>query len=101
MKKGLEDLREDAIIEDDRLYNDRKVNHVKNTFAKVEDEDVMVFIRGNKETVISESLKPFKINQEFPKMLSIAMGPHEEKLKGTLKLFNDRLTIKLLMTGQP
>ena len=35
MKKGLEDLREDAIIENDRLYNDRLVNHVKNTFAKV------------------------------------------------------------------
>ena len=35
MKEGLEDLREDAIIENDRLYNDRLVNHVKNTFAKV------------------------------------------------------------------
>ena len=101
MKKGLEDLREDAIIEDDRLYNDRLVNHVKSTFAKIEDEDVMEFIRGNKETVISELLKPFKIDQEFPKMLSDAMEPHEEKLKGTLKLFDDRLTIKLLKTGQP
>ena len=77
------------------------VNHVKNTFAKVEDEDVMEFIRGNKETVISELLKPFKIDQEFPKMLSNAMEPHEEKLKGTLKLFDDRFTIKLLMPGQP
>ena len=44
MKKGLEDLREDAIIEDARLYNDRLLNHVKNTFAKVENEDVMEFI---------------------------------------------------------
>ena len=101
MKKGLENLREDALIEYDRLYNDRMVNHVKNTFAKVEDEDVMEFIRGNKETVISELLKPFKIDQEFPKMLSDAMEPHEEKLKGTLKLFDDRFTIKLLMPGQP
>ena len=101
MKKGLEDLREDALTEDDRLYNDRMVNHVKNTFAKVEGEDMMEFIRGNKETVISELLKPFKIDQEFPKMLSDAMEPHEEKLKGTLKLFDDRFTIKLLMPGQP
>ena len=97
----MEDLRKNAIVENDSLYNDRMVNHVKNTFAKVEDEDVMEFIRGNKETVISESLKPFKINQEFPKMLSDAMEPHEEKLKGTLKLFDDRFTIKLLMPGQP
>ena len=44
MKKGLEDLREDALIEDDNLYNARMVNHVKNTFAKIEDEDVMEFI---------------------------------------------------------
>jgi len=29
------------------------------------------------------------------------MEPHEEKLKGTLKLFDDRFTIKLLMPGQP
>ena len=101
MKKGLEDLREDAIIDDDRLYNDRLVNHVKNTFAKLEDEDVMEFIRGNKETMISELLKPFKIDQEFPKILSDAMEPHEEKLKGNLKLFDDRFTVKLLMPGQP
>ena len=77
------------------------MNHVKNTFAKVEDEDVMEFIRANRETVISDLLKPFKINQEFPKMLSNAMEPHEEKLKGTLKLFDDRFSIKLLMPGQP
>ena len=77
------------------------MNHVKNTFAKVEDEDVMEFKRGNRETVISDLLKPFKINQEFPKMLSNAMEPHEEKLKGTLKLFDDRFSIKLLMPGQP
>ena len=29
------------------------------------------------------------------------MEPHEEKLKGTLKLFDDRFTIKLSMPGQP
>ena len=101
MKKGLEDLRVDGIIENDYIYNDRLVNHVKNTFAKLEDEDVMEFIRGNKETMISELLKPFKIDQEFPKILSDAMEPHEEKLKGTLKLFDDRFTVKLLMPGQP
>ena len=59
LKKGLEDLRKNAIVENDSLYNDRMVNHVKNTFAKVEDEDVMEFIQGNKETVISELLMPF------------------------------------------
>ena len=101
MKKGLEDLREDGIIENDYIYNERLVNHVKNTFAKLEDEDVMEFIRGNKETMISELLKPFKIDQEFPKILSDAMEPHEENLKGTLKLFDDRFTVKLLMPGQP
>ena len=101
MKKGLEDLREDGIIENDYIYNERLVNHVKNTFAKLEDEDVMEFIRGNKETMISELLKPFKIDQEFPKILSDAMEPHEENLKGTLKLFDDRFTVKLLIPGQP
>tara|TARA_B100000886_G_C20274580_1_gene428502 strand:- start:266 stop:391 length:126 start_codon:yes stop_codon:yes gene_type:complete len=34
-------------------------------------------------------------------MLSDAMEPHEENLKGTLKLFDDKFTIKLLMPGQP
>ena len=101
MKKGLEDLREDGIIENNRLYNERLVNHVKNTFAKVEDEYVMEIIREDKETVISELLKPFKLDQEFPKILSDAMEPHEDKLKGTLKLFDDRFTVKLLMPGQP
>lgn len=101
MKKGLEDLRQDAIIENGRLYNDRLVNHVRNTFAKLEDEDMMEFIRGNKETVISELFKPFKLNQESPKILSDAMEPHEEHLEGTLKLLDDRFTVKLLMPGQP
>ena len=100
MKKGLEDLKEDAIIENDRLYNDRLVNHIKNTFAKVKDEDVMGFIRGNKKTVLSDLLKLFKLNQKFPKILSDAMEPHEEKLRGTLKLIDDRFTIKLSMPGQ-
>ena len=101
MKKGLEDLRKDAIIENDNMYNDRLANHVKNIFAKVEDKDLMKFIRGNKDTLISELLKPFKLDQEFPKILSDAMESHEQKLKGTLKLFDDRFTIKLLMPGQP
>ena len=29
------------------------------------------------------------------------MEPHEDKLKGTLKLFDDRFTVRLLMPGQP
>ena len=101
MKKGLEDLREDAIIENDCLYNDRLVNHIKNTFAKVKDEDVMGFIQGNKMTVLSNLLKPFKLDQKFPKILSDAMESHEEKLRGTLKLIDDRFTIKLSIAGQP
>ena len=100
MKKGLEDLKEDAIIQNDRLYNDRLVNHIKNTFAKVKDKNVMEFIRGNKKTVLSELLKPFKLDQRFLKMLSNAMEPHEEKLKETIKLIDDRFTIKLSMPGQ-
>jgi len=101
MKKGLEDLRQDAIIKNDHLYNNRLVNHVNNTFAKLNDEDVMELIRENKETAISELLKPFKLDQEFPKILSDAMEPHEENMKGTLKLFDDRFTVKLLMPRQP
>ena len=101
MKKGLEDLREDAIIENDCLYNDRLVNHIKNTFAKVKDEDVMGFIQGNKMTVLSNLLKPFKLDQKFPKILSDAMESHEEKLRGTLELIDDRFTIKLSIAGQP
>ena len=101
MKKGLEDLREDAIIENDRLYNDRLVNHIKNTFAKVKDENVMGFIRRNKKTVLSELLKPFKLDHKFPKILSDAMEPHEEKPRETLKLIDDKFTIKLSMPGQP
>ena len=51
--------------------------------------------------MLSELLKPFKLDQKFPKILSDAMEPHEEKLRGTLKLIDDRFTIKLLMPGQP
>ena len=34
-------------------------------------------------------------------MLAKAIQPHEEKLRNTIELFNDRFTVKMLMPGQP
>ena len=101
MKKGLNDLVQKSLFENNIIFNDRLVNHVSNSFAKIDSEQVLDRIKNDKAKILSELLHPFKVKKTLPILLSDAMNPHEKKLRNTIGLLNDRFTIKMLMPGQP
>ena len=101
MKKGLNDLVQKSLFENNIIFNDRLVNHVSNSFAKIDSEQVLDRIKNDKTKILSELLHPFKVKKTLPILLSDAMNPHEKKLRNTIGLLNDRFTIKMLMPGQP
>ena len=101
MKKGLNYLVQKSLFENNIIFNDRLVNHVSNSFAKIDSEQVLDRIKNDKAKILSELLHPFKVKKTLPILLSDAMNPHEKKLRNTIGLLNDRFTIKMLMPGQP
>jgi len=101
MKKGLNDLAQKSISESNIIFNDRLVNHVRNSFQKIDSEEILDRIKNDKTKILSELLQPFKLKKDLPILLSDAMHPHEKKLRNTIGLFNDRFTVKMLMPGQP
>jgi hypothetical protein len=101
MKKGLNDLAQKSISESNIIFNDRLVNHVRNSFQKIDSEEILDRIKNDKTKILSELLQPFKLKKDLPILLSDAMHPHERKLRNTIGLFNDRFTVKMLMPGQP
>ena len=101
MKKGLDDLSSKLLIENDLIFNDRLVNHIRNSFERIEDREILNRIKKNKATLLSELLQPFKVNDSLPIILAQAMQPHEDRLRKTIDLHDDTFIIKLLMPGQP
>lgn len=101
MKKGLSDLVQRSLLEDNKTFNDRLVNHVRNSFARLDNEEVLNRIRNDKTKILFELLQPLNVTEDLAIMLANAMQPHEEKLKNTIELFNDRFTVKMQMPGQP
>jgi len=101
MKKGLSDLVQRSLLEDNITFNDRLVNHVRNSFARLDNEEVLDRIKNDKTKILFELLQPLKVKDDLAIMLANAMQPHEEKLRNTIELFNDRFTVKMLMPGQP
>ena len=101
MKKGLDDLSRESLIENDLIFNDRLVNHVRNSFERIEGREVLNHIQKSKATLLSELLRPFKVNDSLTIMLANAMQPHEDRLRKTIDLHDDTFIIKLLMPGQP
>ena len=51
MKKGLNDLVQKSLLEHKIIFNDRLVNHVRNSFAKIENEEVLDRIKNDKANI--------------------------------------------------
>ena len=100
MKKGLDDLSSQSLIKNDLIFNDRLVNHIRNSFERIEGREILDRFQNDKATLLSELLRPFKVNASLPIMLAKAMQPHEDRLRKTIDLNDDTFIIKLLMPGQ-
>jgi len=101
MKKGLNDIYSDSLSQKQNIWNQRLVNHLQNSFAKLTSMDDLKNIQKDRELFLTNLFKPFKIDPDLPSNLASAMEKHENILKSTLDLNDDSFIIKVIMPGQP
>jgi hypothetical protein len=101
MKKGLNDIYSDSLSQKQNIWNQRLVNHLQNSFAKLTSMDDLKNIQKDRELFLTDLFKPFKIDPDLPSNLAFAMEKHENILKSTLDLNDDSFELKVIMPGQP
>jgi len=100
MKKGLDDIYRDSLSQKQNIWNQRLVNHLQNSLAKLTSMDDLKNIQKDRELFLIDLFKPFKIDPGLPSNLASAMEKHENILKSTLDLNDDSFEIKVIMPGQ-
>jgi hypothetical protein len=100
MKKGLDDIYSDSLSQKQNIWNQRLVNHLQNSLAKLTSMDDLKNIQKDRELFLTDLFKPFKIDPGLPSNLASSMEKHENILKSTLDLNDDSFEIKVIMPGQ-
>jgi len=97
---SLIDLEKDTTKNNFNINRGRLVNHFKNSFARVTTFEDLKFIQENRLDFIKNTIRPFKIGNEFAKNLAEKMKIHEEYLETSLDLKDDSFMVKILMPGE-
>ena len=97
---SLIDLEKDTTKNNFNINRGRLVNHFKNSFARVTTFEDLKFIQENRLDFIKNTIKPFKISDDFAKNLAEKMKIHEEYLETSLDLKDDSFVVKILMPGE-
>ena len=100
MQKSLNDIDSESISPEKRLWNKRLVNHLRNSFAKMSNENTLSIIQNNRIKFLKELLKPFNVNDTLTLKLAESMVAHEKVLRSRIDLQDDTFLVKLLMPGQ-
>ena len=79
---------------------DRVVNHFRNSFSRIDSYKKLEHIKNNRIEFIKNTMKPFKTNEQFAKILAKQMESHEKYLKTTIDLNDDIFKVKIKMPGQ-
>jgi len=101
MQKGLHDLAQDSLSPHEIIWNQRLVNHLRNSFARMTTLEDLQEIQKDRELFFTDLLKPFKVDSDLPGKLADAMEIHEKILESTLDLNDDYFEMKVIMPGQP
>jgi len=96
----LDDIYRDSLSQKQNIWNQRLVNHLQNSLAKLTSMDDLKNIQKDRELFLIDLFKPFKIDPGLPSNLASAMEKHENILKSTLDLNDDSFEIKVIMPGQ-
>ena len=100
MQKSLNDIDSESTTPEKRLWNKRLVNHLRNSFAKMSNENTLSIIQNNRIKFLKELLKPFNVNDTLTLKLAESMEAHEKVLRSRIDLQDDTFLVKLLMPGQ-
>ena len=101
MHKGLNDLSQNSLSPSQTIWNRRLVNHLRNSFARINTMEDLERIQNDRELFLANLLQPFKVDPELPGELALAMEKHEKVLESTLDLNDDSFELKVIMPGQP
>jgi hypothetical protein len=100
MHKGLNDISHDSLSPYQTLWNQRLVNHLRNSFARVTTMEELEKIQKNRVSYLSDLFKPFNVDSSFPEMLGKSMEAHESILKTSIDLNDDSFEVKFILPGQ-
>lgn len=100
MEKGLNDLSKVSLSHREIIWNQRLVNHLKNSFSRMTTLSDLERIQQNRKAFLTELLKPFNVDETLPGNLAEAMEKHEEILQSTIYLNDDSFIVKVIMPGQ-
>ena len=100
MEKGLSDMTRDSLPHEQIIWNKRLVNHMRNSFAKIDIERGLQNFQKDRVGFLKELLTPFSVDENFPLMLAQSMEFHEHVLRSKIDLNDDTFIIKLIMPGQ-
>mgnify|MGYP000320635033 FL=1 len=101
MQKGLNDISSHSLSQKQKVRNQRFVNHLRNSFARVTTMKDLKLIQNNRVAYLTKLLKPFDVEPNFPSELASAMLYHEKILQSTLDLNDDTFILKVIMPGKP
>ena len=98
--KSLKNLTPEPMAINNLLWNQRLVNHFRNTFSRIQSLADLEQMQNDRVNYIENILKPFSVDNSFPQKLADAMTVHEKYLQTSLDLDDDSFEIKVLMPGQ-
>ena len=98
--KSLKNLTPEPLTINNQLWNQRLVNHFRNTFARIQSLDDLEGMQNDRVKYIRNNLKPFSVSDSLAEKLADKMSIHEEYLQTSLDLDDDTFEIKVLMPGQ-
>ena len=98
--RSLIDIKNEKFNIKNKFDRARLVNHFKNAFARIKTFRELEDIQKNRLDFIKNTIKPFKLDEDFAIELTEKMKIHENHLKASLGLKDDSFMIKLLMPGE-
>jgi len=98
--RSLIDIKNEKFNIKNKFDRARLVNHFKNAFARIKTFRELEHIQKNRLDFIKNTIKPFKLDENFAMELTEKMKMHEDHLKASLGLKDDSFIIKLLMPGE-
>jgi len=99
LTKSLNDIYGDSLSHKQSLANQRLVNHLNNSFARMTTLDDLNKIQNNRLSFFKSLVAPLNIDSTLAQKITDSMAIHENVLTKTIDLNDDYFHIKFLLPG--